>query len=179
MTGLDECLHTLCTGDQDSLPYADADVVGIGVSTNFPADEPSINSQTSCLLACIMQCIFLIILWFIFSGLKMRNFLRHVNRRKVTQPARTNTIDQIKQPQSHQSLFNDFIQDFHTAQCCFSGTIQVAALSYGIFTTDMLITFLLIPLATNGVLPVAFTLFLLYAGDKQFRPHVVLLISVC
>jgi hypothetical protein len=126
-----------------------------------------------------MQCIFVIILWFIFSGFKMRNFLRHVNRRRVTQPARTKTIDQIKQPQSPRSLFNDFIEDFHTAQCYFSGTIQVAALSYGIFTTDMLITFLLIPLATNGVLPVAFTLFLLYAGDKQFRPHVVLLTSVC
>lgn len=30
--GVNECLNQLCTGGYDSLPYADADVVGIGVS---------------------------------------------------------------------------------------------------------------------------------------------------
>lgn len=30
--GLNQCLGTLCTGGYDSLPFADADVVGIGVS---------------------------------------------------------------------------------------------------------------------------------------------------
>lgn len=30
--GLNECLHTLCNGNYSSLPYADADVIGIGVS---------------------------------------------------------------------------------------------------------------------------------------------------
>lgn len=30
--GINLCLNTLCTGDYQSLPYADADVVGIGVS---------------------------------------------------------------------------------------------------------------------------------------------------
>lgn len=31
VTGLHNCLQELCTGNQSSLPYADADVVGIGV----------------------------------------------------------------------------------------------------------------------------------------------------
>jgi hypothetical protein len=35
ITGLNECLNTLCTGNQSSLPYADADIVGIGVSTSL------------------------------------------------------------------------------------------------------------------------------------------------
>ena len=30
--GVNQCLHTLCTSNYDALPYADADVVGIGVS---------------------------------------------------------------------------------------------------------------------------------------------------
>jgi hypothetical protein len=33
VVGLNDCMTMLCTGGPDSLPYADADVVGIGVST--------------------------------------------------------------------------------------------------------------------------------------------------
>lgn len=32
ITGLDTCLNTLCSGNDSSLPYADPDVIGIGVS---------------------------------------------------------------------------------------------------------------------------------------------------
>lgn len=46
--------------------------------------------------------------------------------------------------------------EFHKAQSFFSITIQIASLSYGLFTMDLLIVFLVIPLATNGIVPVVF-----------------------
>jgi uncharacterized membrane protein YozB (DUF420 family) len=79
-------------------------------------------------------------------------------------------------------MFGNFLEDFHKAQCYFSATIQIAALSYGpsgIFDVDMLVTFMLVPLATNGVLPVVFTLVLLYKRERPLSPDVVLLTFVC
>jgi hypothetical protein len=46
--------------------------------------------------------------------------------------------------------------EFHKAQCFFSSTIQIASLSYGLYTIDLLTVFLVIPLATNGIIPVVF-----------------------
>lgn len=37
ITGLNQCLNSLCTGNYHSLPYADADVIGVGVSDLFYA----------------------------------------------------------------------------------------------------------------------------------------------
>jgi hypothetical protein len=65
-------------------------------------------------------------------------------------------------PRSHQQIFEDLVVQFHKAQCYFSATLQIASLSYGIFETDMLVTFILIPLATNGVLPIVFAFVMLF-----------------
>jgi hypothetical protein len=43
----------------------------------------------------------------------------------------------------------------------------------------MLVTFMLIPLATNGVLPVVFTLVLLYKRNEKLDPGVIVLTVVC
>jgi hypothetical protein len=134
-----------------------------------------------------MQCIFVVLLLFILSGFKIRNIMRpaattdgdYTNVASEEQLARKIPNNDGKPPPTHRSIFNEFLEDFHKAQCYFSATIQVAALSYGIFTTDILITFLLIPLATNGVLPVVFTLFLLYTSHKKLRPNVILLTCIC
>ncbi|KAH7386837.1 hypothetical protein DE146DRAFT_791929 [Phaeosphaeria sp. MPI-PUGE-AT-0046c] len=168
--GVHDCLHELCTGNQSSLPYADADVVGIGVFASY-----------------IMQCMFSVILWFIFSSFKIHSLLwpgtssntNHTSEALEGHQAKAGAQLEDQPPPTHQSIFEDFLEDFHKAQCYFSATIQVAALSYGIFTTNILITFLLIPLATNGVLPVVFTLFLLYKRDRKLEPNVVLLTIVC
>lgn len=57
------------------------------------------------------------------------------------------------------------LHQFHKTQCYFSATLQIASLTYNIFDTNMLMTFMLTPLATNGVLPVVFSyLMLLYRG---------------
>lgn len=130
---------------------------------------------------------FVVILWFIFSGFKIQNVLS-----PASPPDANHTSEALEEHQTkpghqmddrlsptHQTIFEDFLEDFHKAQCYFSATIQIAALSYGIFTTNILITFLLIPLATNGVLPVVFTLFLLYKRDKRLEPNVMLLTIIC
>ena len=69
------------------------------------------------------------------------------------------------------------LRDFHKTQCFFSSTIQVAALSYNIYDTDMVTAFMLIPLATNGVLPVVFAYLLLvrYAPPSSYVAMLTLL----
>jgi hypothetical protein len=80
---------------------------------------------------------------------------------------------------SNQPNFEKFLEEFHVTQCYFSSTIQIAALTYGITSMNMLVTFMLIPLATNGVLPVVFTLVPLYKRNEKLKPGVIVLTVVC
>ncbi|CAO2655593.1 Nn.00g043960.m01.CDS01 [Neocucurbitaria sp. VM-36] len=173
--GINQCLSTLCTGGYDSLPFADADVVGIGVFASY-----------------IMQCMFVVILWF---GLTSFELFKHHRAKHASEEA--NASDQpkekskllgLKLPASksnaserkpvHQRNFESFLVQFHQAQCYFSATIQIASLSYGIFDTDMLNTFLLLPLATNGILPVVFSYVLLLRCRKASM-DATLLTTLC
>ncbi|KAF2823696.1 hypothetical protein CC86DRAFT_408724 [Ophiobolus disseminans] len=169
MAGLNECLRELCTGQQRSLPFADADVVGIGVFASY-----------------IMQCMFVVVLWFIFIGFQ---FSTHRQRKATTGSEHTPTNSEVEIVETeaeetrqslptHQMMFEEFLEQFHKAQCYFSATIQIAALTYGIFDVDMLTTFMLVPLATNGVLPVVFTLLLLYKCNHKSGLDIVLLTAV-
>ncbi|KAF2799252.1 hypothetical protein K505DRAFT_266015 [Melanomma pulvis-pyrius CBS 109.77] len=162
--GLNDCLGSLCNGHYGSLPFADADVIGIGVFTSY-----------------IMQCIFVVLFWF---GLLAFEIYRR-KQKPAEQRVETRKTEETKgvQPQkqrtsNHQGLFEGFLVEFHKSQCYFSATIQIASLSYGIFETDMLVTFMLIPLATNGVLPVMFAFILLFRYGKATM-DVTLLTAAC
>jgi hypothetical protein len=135
-----------------------------------------------------MQCIFAVILWFVFFYFWIQKLPSSENTtddgdvgRKDKEAAHKSngTDSKVTTPQDR---FATFLEDFHKAQCYFSATIQIAALSYGpsgIFDVDMLVTFMLVPLATNGVLPVVFTLVLLYKCDKPLGLDVILLTTIC
>lgn len=135
-----------------------------------------------------MQCIFVVILWFILVGFETFNSPKpkppsnpentNGNPEEIKNEA-TPDDDNGKRTPPHQRRFEKFLEEFHKAQCYFSATIQIAALTYGIFDTNMLITFMLIPLATNGVLPVVFTLVLLYKCDNKLSSYVIFLTTVC
>ncbi|KAF1845103.1 uncharacterized protein K460DRAFT_103095 [Cucurbitaria berberidis CBS 394.84] len=182
--GINQCLNTLCTGEYDSLPFADADVVGIGVFASY-----------------IMQCAFVVMLLF---GLTSFELFKHKNTKRCSDGdgtpnqgneksnssgSRDNTPEKehkngiirhaqnSQREQSHQENFETFLVSFHQAQCYFSATIQIASLSYGIFSTDMLNTFLLLPLATNGILPVAFAYVLLLRCRKASMDTTLLTIA--
>jgi uncharacterized membrane protein YozB (DUF420 family) len=135
----------------------------------------------------IMQCMFVVILWFILTGFETFNSprrkpppnLKHTNGNSGETKNESAPYDNRKRTPTHRFLFENFLEEFHKAQCYFSATIQIAALTYGIFDTDMLITFMLIPLATNGVLPVVFTLVLLYRCDNKLSSNVVFLTTTC
>jgi hypothetical protein len=147
--------------------------------------------------AYVLQCIFVIISWFVFSGFKIQEIWQHssgeekttVRIEETSATAQTTTPKAKEQNinvesshnklRTHQSIFEDFLKEFHITQCYFSTTIQIAALTYGIFSTNMLVTFMLIPLATNGVLPVVFTLVLLYKRNERLSYEVILLTIVC
>jgi hypothetical protein len=140
---------------------------------------------------------FVIILWFIFSGFKTQEILQHSSgegkttvRIEEPSPTAQATTPKVKEQntnvkpshnklRTHQSIFEDFLKEFHITQCYFSTTILIAALTYGIFSTNMLVTFMLIPLATNGVLPVVFALVLLYKRNERLSYEVILLTIVC
>jgi hypothetical protein len=62
----------------------------------------------------------------------------------------TNVKSNQDKRRTSQSNFENFLKEFHITQCYFSSTIQIAALTYGITNTNMLVRFMLIPLATNG-----------------------------
>ncbi|KAF2110545.1 hypothetical protein BDV96DRAFT_195126 [Lophiotrema nucula] len=173
--GLNGCLNSLCTRGYDSLPYADADVIGIGVFASY-----------------IMQCMFVVIIWFglaAFYLYKQRHPVRYSQHQSqpLSQPEKSTTTDphashsQPPQPavqrKGHQAVFVDFLVQFHKAQCYFSSTLQIASLSYGIFDTDMLVTFSLIPIATNGVLPVVFAFVLLFYHNRSTMDITIL--TVC
>lgn len=55
---------------------------------------------------------------------------------------------------THEEALVSGLIDFHKAQCFFSGTVQIASITYGIFKTNILNNFLLLPLATNGLIPI-------------------------
>lgn len=79
---------------------------------------------------------------------------------------------------THHGLFENFLVQFHKSQCYFSATLQIACLSFGIFETDMLHTFMLTPIATNGVLPIVFAFVLLLRCGKASM-DVILLTTAC
>jgi hypothetical protein len=60
--------------------------------------------------------------------------------------------------------------EFHKAQCYFSSTIQIASLASGIFSINVLNNFLLLPLATNGLLPVvlAYVMIIRYGRSSTY-----------
>jgi hypothetical protein len=137
------------------------------------------------------QCILIVLLLFGLTGFEYHNHRRHKHGR--TSPATDDLVGEAKAVQNqhrrinqpnegeevtHRSIFENALVQFHKAQCYFSATIQIASLSYGIFETDMLITFMLTPLATNGVLPVVLTYIMLIRCGKATL-DVTLLSIVC
>ncbi|KAH8728544.1 hypothetical protein GQ44DRAFT_769508 [Phaeosphaeriaceae sp. PMI808] len=177
--GVNECLNKLCTGNYDSLPYADADVVGIGVFSSY-----------------ILQCILIVLLWFGLFSFERHNhkhpviILESMNEKpsKLTPPqqATPQTISPLSGVSSkmgaeeitHQSLLETCLVQFHVSQCYFSATIQIASLAYGIFSTDMLITFMLLPISISGVLPIIFGFLLLFRHGRDSM-DVTLLTVAC
>ncbi len=67
----------------------------------------------------------------------------------------------------HHLAWLDLLVSFHTTQCYFGTTLMIASFVYGLYQFDMLITFLLIPLATNSILPVVFAYFLITYHRKS------------
>lgn len=78
----------------------------------------------------------------------------------------------------HKSLLETCLVQFHVSQCYFSASIQIASLAYGIFSADMLITFLLLPLSINGVLPIVFGFLLLFRYGRD-SIEITLLTAAC
>lgn len=133
-----------------------------------------------------MQCIFVVLLCFGLLGFEFynrRDASASLTSERMTDKAQAEQEDkEASTPQEgkprHQDNFELFLVDFHKAQCYFSATIQIAALSYGIFETDMLVTFMLTPLATNGVLPIIFAYTMLFHYGRSTL-DVTLLTLVC
>ncbi|RYP12446.1 hypothetical protein DL765_007345 [Monosporascus sp. GIB2] len=158
--GVNECLNKLCTGGYESLPYADADVVGIGVFSSY-----------------ILQCLLLMLLWlglycFSRSNRKHSSTLLsnpHERPSETVQGVKSSgdaPLQSAGDTITHQSILETCLLQFHISQCYFSATIQIASLAYGIFSADMLLTFLLIPLSINGILPIVFGMLLLNQRGK-------------
>jgi hypothetical protein len=91
-----------------------------------------------------MQCGFILILWLFFGLFTIILLTRRplfFNRKKIFR--------------QREMLVTGLIE-FHKTQCFFASTIQCAALAYGLYSTNFLTVFLVIPLATNGIVPVVF-----------------------
>jgi hypothetical protein len=186
--GINKCLFSLCEGGFNSLPYADADVVGIGVSALHKLVR-SLTNSSQVFASYVTQCALVVILLFGLTGFEYHSHRRRKQRKPS--PAMTTVESEPLQSQhksveqteehnkvTHRSIFENALVHFHKAQCYFSATLQIASLSYGIFETDMLVTFMLTPLATNGVLPVVFTYIMLIRCGKA-TPDVTLLSLAC
>lgn len=142
----------------------------------------------------IMQCILVVLLFFGLIGFEAHSHYRRKHPKPAAsspqpKPERSTTTPTQSQPQpasqakksklaTHRGIFENVLIQFHQAQCYFSATLQIASLSYGIFSTNMLITFMLTPLATNGVLPVIFAYIMLLRCGKA-TPDITLLTALC
>jgi hypothetical protein len=134
-----------------------------------------------------MQCVFVVILSFVFFGFRITAY-RTPQPCSEEEHAASQSERSVKQSSderiassdpAHQDMLEEFLEQFHKAQCYFSATIQIAALTYGIFDVDMLTTFMLVPLATNGVLLVVFTLVLLYKCNNRSGRDIIMLTTLC
>ncbi|RDW58667.1 hypothetical protein BP6252_13143 [Coleophoma cylindrospora] len=165
ISAVNDCLYTLCTGGDRSLPYADPDVIGIGVFSSY-----------------IMQCVFVFLLFvgfLIFTVVLRRRGTASTGPGEAKTPSTTSHASNDQRFTKRMENFTTLLVEFQKAQCYFSGTLQVASLSYGILgTSDMLVTFMLMPLATNGVLPITFIYLILFHWNKA-EISIALLTTTC
>ncbi|KXX74222.1 hypothetical protein MMYC01_208845 [Madurella mycetomatis] len=148
--GINDCLFNFCSAGTDALPWADADIVGIGVFSSY-----------------VMQCVLVVILW---AGLAVFSFCR-ARRGWPDRPSKAPSVD------NHFTSWIDLLLELHKAQCYFGGTLMIAVIASNILDIDFVITFLAIPLATNSILPVIFTYFLLVYYQTS-SPAITLLTAV-
>ncbi|KAF1811224.1 hypothetical protein P152DRAFT_66125 [Eremomyces bilateralis CBS 781.70] len=153
LTAIHRCLNRLCYSNYAALPYADVDVIGIGVFSSY-----------------ILQCLLILMLW---AGLVVSGIYKNSKRRRHAANA------SVKLPsRRHHRSWMDLLLQFHITQCYFSGTLMIASLSYGIYETSMLVVFMFIPVATNGILPVVFAYLLLVYYWKSSTGITLLTIAV-
>ncbi|GAB1317208.1 hypothetical protein MFIFM68171_07418 [Madurella fahalii] len=148
--GINDCLFNFCSAGTNALPWADADIVGIGVFSSY-----------------VMQCVLVAVLW---VGLAVFSF-RHARRGWPDRPSKASDVN------SHFASWIDLLLEFHKAQCYFGGTLMIAVIVSNIMDIDFVITFLAIPLATNSILPVIFSYFLLVYYQAS-SPAITLLTAV-
>lgn len=134
VVGINDCLFSLCNAGTGALPWADADIVGIGVFTSY-----------------VTQCALVVILW---AGLALFS-LHHVRRGWPDRPSKAANVS------SHFASWIDLVLECHKAQCYFCGALMIAVTVQNIYEVDLVTTFLVLPLVTNSILPVIFTYFLL------------------
>ncbi|KAM7187632.1 hypothetical protein V8F33_011099 [Rhypophila sp. PSN 637] len=175
LEGINDCLYTLCNADNRALPWPDADVIGIGVFISY-----------------MMQCALVIFLWaglLFFSIKQYRGTTRSTSptpssfSSSQTEPSTSKSEAQPKEGESsHLKALRSLLLDFHKSQCYFAGTLMLAS-AITIFSsrdssfsrgTDIVITFMILPLATNSIVPVVFAYLLLVyftpkakAGDTR------------
>ena len=93
----------------------------------------------------VLQCCIILLIYaafFVFS------LLRHSDL-KALSPYRASFTRQ-------RDLLVTGLIEFQKAQCLFSTTVQIASIAAGIYTTNLLTVFSLVPLATNGIVPIVF-----------------------
>ncbi|KAI0611349.1 hypothetical protein TUN199_02102 [Pyrenophora tritici-repentis] len=83
-----------------------------------------------------------------------------------------------KTKRSHRRNLLILLIQFHKSQCYFSATVQTASFTFGIFNADMLNVFLLLPLTTNGILPIVLAYILLIRHHKA-TPDITVLTTIC
>ena len=119
----------------------------------------------------MMQCLLVLILWFGLTGSEFLTTHRKNRSAKATHIAhetrkKTAPKSTSEDKETHHDNFETLLTHFHQVQCYFSGVLQIVALSVGIFDIDMLSVFMFLPLATNGILPIAFTYVMLLRSRK-------------
>nr|XP_036579714.1 uncharacterized protein CTRU02_10190 [Colletotrichum truncatum]KAF6787394.1 hypothetical protein CTRU02_10190 [Colletotrichum truncatum] len=144
-TAINQCLNKLCTNGFEVVPFGDSDIIGIGVFSSY-----------------VVQLILVAVLWF---GLVVRAIFRR------TRSGRYNAVNQApeeptegresKRPRLPRESWLRFLVEFHTAQCYFAGTLMIAIFVSGIIKINVAMILLLLPLTTNGVVPVVFAYLML------------------
>ncbi|KAI1618604.1 hypothetical protein EDD37DRAFT_274140 [Exophiala viscosa] len=148
MEGISKCLSTLCGGSlAPALLFANADIAGIGVYISYTT-----------------QCGLALLAWLAWTTLDYLD----------TPASRAEHSRKPRRLSQQKEKVISGIVEFHKAQCFFSIPVMFAAMLSGIFHTNALNVYTLLPIALNSIAPLQLVFFMI-VRHARFSRYLVLL----
>ena len=143
------CLNRIC-GNTCGLPYANQDVLGVGVSSRFLPSWFLMLTTSQVIISYITEAIFIMVLAIV---LVVSTVLFDFRKRWA--------VNKARQELTLAPAYSEGLQSLLAAECYFGVTLSIAALCTNLLDIDPLNGYALLSVAIVAFLPPVFTLMLL------------------